>query len=394
MKEKRWTKPRHKVLFTLFYPLFHLWMRISFGFHGKKFKMAKKQNYLILANHTCGFDPFFVSISFPGKPIYFVSSDDLLRIKGASFWLRWAAAPIPKKKDVTDYALATTCLKIAKEGGNIAIFPEGNRSYSGQLGPLDESVAKFAKFLGLPILLYRIENGYGVDPRWANKRRKGKVFGSVVREISAETAKSTSSKELLEWIKKGLNAPLNHEEKYRSKKKAERLERVLYICPKCGKWKTIESQGNKVRCTSCGLEAEYGEDMKFHSEDPSFPFVTVADWYQFQKDTLKEASFEAGQTIVSDEGVSVFFSKKDGPKEKIAEGKLMMNKEGLRLEGKPDNIILSFGSLRGVGITGKNKIVCYNLSGDSYTFAGQESFNAYKYSQIFAKIADRFDQSL
>ncbi|MBP5216554.1 MAG: 1-acyl-sn-glycerol-3-phosphate acyltransferase, partial [Bacilli bacterium] len=178
------------MLFTLSWPFFFLWMRLGFGFHGKRYKGTKKQNYLILANHTCGFDPFFVSISFPGKPVYFLASDDLLRIPKASFWLKWAAAPIPKKKDVTDFNAFTTCAKVAKEGGNIAIFPEGNRSYSGKLGPIEEGIAKFAKLLSLPILLYRIENGYGVDPRWANKRRIGEVLGSVVREIPVSEVKA------------------------------------------------------------------------------------------------------------------------------------------------------------------------------------------------------------
>ena len=394
MKDVRWTKFRHRVLFTLSWPFFFLWMRLGFGFHGKRYKGAKKQNYLILANHTCGFDPFFVSISFPGKPVYFLASDDLLRIPKASFWLKWAAAPIPKKKDVTDFNAFTTCAKVAKEGGNIAIFPEGNRSYSGELGPIDEGIAKFAKLLNLPILLYRIENGYGVDPRWANKRRKGKILGSVVREIPISEVKAMDAHQLYLAIQEGIRAPLNHEKKYRSKRKAECLERVLYICPKCHQWQTIKSAKDEVSCTSCGALATYGEDMKFHAVDTEFPFETVADWYDFQKKTLAETTFEEGQTILQDELVSVLFSKQNAPKRKIAEGHLKMDLTGLYLEGKPENISLPFGTIRGVGITGKNKIVCYTLAGDSYTFTGLEAFNAYKYSQVYAKIMGKLEQSL
>ena len=390
--KKKWTKFRHKAVFRLFHPIFSLYSRIHYGYTAKKFQMAKGQNYLILCNHSCGLDPFFVSLSFPGKPVYFVASDDLLRIRFASFWIKWAAAPIPKKKDIADYRFLPICQQIAKEGGNIGIFPEGNRTYSGHLGPLDQGIAKLAKSLGLPVLLYSISNGYGVDPRWGTKRRKGKMQGEVRCLLSGEEVASLSEQELLKIIENSITSPLKHDFLYKSKRRAEHLERVLYVCPKCKKMQTLSSKGNLLRC-KCGLEATYEENMTFSSSDPSFPFHTVMDWYAFQKEFVSSLPLPDGP-IFADEAVEVLFSRHDGPKKVIRKGTLTMGVNGFAHDNYLDEWKLPFASIYGVGITGKNKIVCYTRDGDSYTFRGKASFNAYKYAQMHAKIMMRLEESL
>ena len=393
-KRGKWTKARHRFFFFMLWPFFWLLGHIRFGLTAKRYKTKRKQNYLILSNHCCSMDPFFVSISFPGKPVYFVSSDDLLRIKFASFWIKWMAAPIPKQKDVADFRFASICKQIAEEGGSIGIFPEGNRTYSGNLGPIDEGVAKLAKTLGLPVLLYRIGNGYGVDPRWAKKIRRGKMKGEVVRELSVEEISSMDAEELLEAIKEGLSSPLDHSIAYRSKRSAECLERVLYVCPRCHKLSTLLSSKNKISCTSCGLSATYEPNMTFHSEDADFTFGTVADWYDFQKKYIADLDATDSAILLQDENVKVFFSHQSEPKKQLMSGTLTMSKKRLQLENYIGELKLPFSDIRGVGITGKNKVVCYTHEGDSYTFVGNVNFNAYKYSQMYAKIMGRIENSL
>nr|MCR5490867.1 1-acyl-sn-glycerol-3-phosphate acyltransferase [Bacilli bacterium] len=338
-------------------------------------------------------DPFFVSVSFPGKPIYFMASDDLLRIKYASFWIRHCAAPIPKKKDVADLQAALTCIKIAKEGGNVCIFPEGNRTYSGKLAHLEPGVAKLAKSMGLPILLYRLQNGYGVDPRWGKKIRRGKTRGEVVEVVPAEKVAEMDENALTSLIESKISAPLDHSKKYRSKTRAEFLERVLYVCPKCHKLQTLSTDKDRISCT-CGLSATYNEDMTFSSEDPAFGFVEVSDWYQWQKEFIRDYPIEKKNVLLSDDMVEVLYSKQDGVKERIALGTLKMDRFGFTVSTLSDDIRYSFSDLRGVGITGKNKVVCYTKKGDSITFRGRERFNAYKYMQMYARISGKLDESL
>ena len=62
---------------------------------------------------------------------------------------------------------------------------------------------------------------------------------------------------------------------YPGKNLAEYMERMLYVCPKCGLAR-FESRGNRVRCLSCGLEAEYLPDKTLKSADPERIFLTVS----------------------------------------------------------------------------------------------------------------------
>lgn len=392
-KSDHWRKPAHKFAFAFFWPIMWLLGHLRFGLTAKRFKIKKGENYLILANHACSMDPFFVALSFPGKPIYFMASDDLLRIKYASFWIRHLAAPIPKKKDVADFKAAMDCIKIAKEGGNVCIFPEGNRTYSGKLARLENGVAKLAKSMGLPLLLYRIDGGYGVDPRWAKKIRRGKMKAQVVEVVSAEKVAEMDENELTSLIESKIYSPLNHNSLYRSSAKAEYLERVLYVCPKCHGLQTLHSHKNSLSCI-CGLKVDYNADMTFSSEDPDFRFKEVADWYDFQKSFIAGYSLEGKEELLSDSLVTVLYSEKDGPKTRIAYGELSMSATGFAVSSFSRELRIAFADLRGVGITGKNKVVCYTHGGNSYTFKGLPRFNAYKYMQMYARIKGTIQESL
>ena len=61
--------------------------------------------------------------------------------------LKFLLNPIPFKKASTDFTILRTCRQVASEGGSIAIFPEGNRTYSGKTEYIKPSTIKMMKFL-------------------------------------------------------------------------------------------------------------------------------------------------------------------------------------------------------------------------------------------------------
>ena len=129
-KAKKWLQPQHKVVVPLLKFLFRpiaLWM-----YHIKieKFKEENGRQYLVLANHQTGFDQFFPSFAFR-QHLYYLASEDIFSMGWLSKVIEWIAGPIPIKKQVTDIRAVMNCMKVAKEGGSIAIFPEGNRTFSG-----------------------------------------------------------------------------------------------------------------------------------------------------------------------------------------------------------------------------------------------------------------------
>ena len=169
-KTKKWTTPRHQVIRHVLYPLIVFLIWVLYGFKVTKFKEENGRQYLILANHQTGFDQFYPSVAF-SRPVYYVASEDIFSMGFLSKIIIWLQNPIPIKKQVTDIRAVMNCMKVAKEGGNIGIFPEGNRTFSGETAYINPAIGGLAKKLGLPIAFFKIEGGYGVHPRWSDVRR-------------------------------------------------------------------------------------------------------------------------------------------------------------------------------------------------------------------------------
>ena len=188
-KKKNWTLPRHKVITTLLrYPL-SLYCRLVYGLRIPRKNERIRQQSLILLNHQTPFDQFFVGM-YCAKPVYYMATEDIFSNGWVSKLIKWLVAPIPIKKQTTDIKAVMNCIKVAREGGNICIAPEGNRTYSGKTEYMNPAIAPMAKKLGLPIVLFRIEGGYGKEPRWSDVVRRGKLEGTTSRVISPEEAKS------------------------------------------------------------------------------------------------------------------------------------------------------------------------------------------------------------
>ena len=191
-KKKKWLKFRHRAIRWVGLPFMNLYTRLRYRIRVQKHK--EKRPYFIMMNHQTAFDQFFVEMAFSG-PVYYVASEDLFSKGWISSVIRYVVAPIPIKKQVTDVNAVMNCIRVAREGGTIAIAPEGNRTYSGRTEYMNPAIAPLAKKLKLPIALFRIEGGYGVHPRWSDVVRKGKMRAYVSRVIEPEEYAAMSQTE-------------------------------------------------------------------------------------------------------------------------------------------------------------------------------------------------------
>lgn len=125
---KKHVKFRHKFYFALLRPIARL-LACRYNFKTKSVKLDKKQNYLILSNHQGFLDPAFVAITIK-RPIYFVASDVLWSRKWYVRLLLHAFGPIGMRKGAVDISCIRTLCSVVKEGGTVALFPEGNRQWN------------------------------------------------------------------------------------------------------------------------------------------------------------------------------------------------------------------------------------------------------------------------
>ena len=382
-KKKTWTKTRHKVVTKLLGGTLGVYCRIKYGIKVEKFKGQEKRPYLILLNHQTGFDQFFVGMAFKG-PVYYLATEDIFSMGFVSSVIKYLVAPIPIKKQTTDIRAIMNCMKVAKEGGTIAIAPEGNRTYSGKTVYMSPSIAPLARKFNIPIALYRIEGGYGVQPRWSDVVRKGKMRGYVSRVITPEEYKDMTDDELFAIIKDGLYVnEATCDGLYKHKKSAEYLERAMYFCPTCG-LSTFESHNDIIECKKCGMKIKYLPTKELCGVGFDFPYRFVANWYEAQEDYINSLNIlENTDNALYKENVELYevvpYKKKN-----LLCDRAILSLYGDRIEinASGNNTSYSFDDLSTVTVLGKNKLNIY--SGEHiYQIKGDKRFNALKYVNIY-----------
>lgn len=383
-KQKKWLRFRHRVVRNIAFALLYPYSKLKYGLQVDRFRQQGKRNYLILLNHQTPFDQFFCGMSFKG-PVYYLATEDIFSNGWVSSLIRWLVAPIPIKKQTTDITAVMNCIRVAREGGSICIAPEGNRTYSGKTEYMSDSIAPLARKLKLPIVIYRIEGGYGAQPRWSDGVRKGKVHSYVSQVIEPEEYEKMTNEELFAAIEKGLYVDEGVADScFRSKKKAEYLERAVYVCPECG-LANFHSQGDEVECLSCHRKVRYGADKTLEGVGFRFPFRFFTQWYDYQKDFVNQ--LDVNQYLQEP-----LFRDRAGMSEVIVYKKKVPLREDCTLalygdrvvidEGRDQELCFPFSEVNAMSVLGRNKLNIYHNK-RVYQFKGDKRFNALKYVNIY-----------
>ena len=388
-KTKKWIKPRHRVVQNILRAILGPYCVWKYGVRAERFREQNGRAYLILMNHQTAFDQFFVGLSFSG-PIYYIATEDIFSNGPVSSLIRFLAAPIPIKKQTTDMAAVMNCFRVAREGGTIAMAPEGNRTYSGRTVHMNPAVASLARKLKMPIALYRIEGGYGAQPRWSDCVRKGKMRSYVSRVIEPEEYADMTNEELFAIIEEGLAVDEGvADARFLSKKRAEYLERAMYVCPFCG-LSEFESRGNEIECRKCGRKIRYGEDKTLEGVGFEFPFRFVTEWYDYQENfvcDLNVTEFTEKPLYCDRATLSEVIVYK---RKKLLRKNCAVSLYGDRVvidEGTENVLSLSFSGVSAASVLGRNKLNIY--FGDTvYQFKGNKRFNALKYVNVCYRYKD------
>jgi len=376
-KNQKWVQTRHRVVRDIAYWIVAPITRLKYGVKVEPFRQQGDRPYLILMNHQTGFDQFFVGMAFKGA-VYYLATEDIFSLGWISSLLRYFLAPIPIRKQTTDLAAVRNCIRVAREGGTIAIAPEGNRTYHGRTVYINPSIVSMVKMLKLPVALFRIEGGYGVQPRWSDVVRKGKMRAYVSRVIETEEIAAMKDDQIYAEIVNGLSvneaAPIGH---FVHKRSAEYLERAIYVCPECG-LTTFESSGEMFRCKKCGLQVKYTSTMELQGEN--FPFRYVADWYDYQNSFINRLDV-------------LQHTEEPMYREKAQLSEVIINRKKVLLEKETEVVLYgnrvivngveySFDEVSAITVLGKNKLNIYH-GGKVFQLKGNARFNALKYVNLY-----------
>ena len=380
MKNKtNWRKPWHGVVRNFFVMILEPYIKRKYHVTVEKLEYKKDKPYLILMNHQTGFDQFFIGMAYDG-PIYYLATEDIFSLGLLSRIIDFLVAPIPIKKQTTDLKAIKSCVKVAKEGGTIALFPEGNRTFHGKTLYFKPSIVKLIRLVKLPVAIMRLEGGYGAQPRWSDVVRKGNIKAYPSKIIEVDEYSTLSDDELYELIQKELYIDeTDSNDEFYHKKNAEYMERFLYVCPECG-LTVFKSKNDLVECLNCHQRVRYLPNKKLQGVTYDFPFTTIGQWYDYQCEYVKKLDLQPyNDNIMYEDTVRLFHVILYKYKKKLK------NKATLRLYGNRleiDDSCLNFDNISSITVLGKNKLNIY-VNDMVYQIKGNKSFNALKYVNIY-----------
>ncbi len=257
MADKKYIFWQHRFYWRIIKIVIGPFFKLYYRFSAPLIKIKKTGPYLILANHTAEFDIVFLGMLFDA-PLYFVASDQLLNSGKGSWILKTLFNPIPKSKSVADLAVVKRMKSVLKEGGHVAIFPEGNSSMNGGPSTIPEGMGRLIKFLNVPVKFISIQGLYLSSPRWAYHRKFGPSTMKEIKTITPDNFQSLTSESLETLVKETLAiSAYDNTFAYRGKRMAEGLHKLIFTCPKCRGLLTTDSKDDKLFCHQCDFHGTY-----------------------------------------------------------------------------------------------------------------------------------------
>ena len=355
--------------------------RLKWGYKVRsKYRAKKGEKIIVLSNHQTDLDPLLIRLAV-NRYLYTVATDTVFSNPKASKWLMRLGA-IPKKKGLADVKSVMNMISTAKNGGSILLFPEGNRAFAEFQFYITENLASLLKKLKCTIVLFNFHGGFGVMPRFGGKNRKGPFYGEIKKVLKPEEYENLSNEELNKIVVDNLRVfDADSGYSYKNNTRAEYLERMYFICPKCGDIHSLKSEGNILKCHNCGLEVEYTEKLTLKSNDPEFKYTKLNDWYQMQKKWVRDYKVEKGKVIFEDTNVTLKLAIPFQNRVLVDEGHLSLTDEKLTVGNTSldvKDIVIA------TPVSGKD--LCFMIDNQDYVISGHERFNALKYVLMFNRL--------
>ena len=312
------------VLWAILRPLLRLILRLKLHFQPRHARL--KEPFVLLCNHASYYDPLLASVCVD-RPLGFAGADPAPR---AGFLLSMARRLCQPEGLSWQDALN----EAAVSGRCVGVFPEGRRCTDGVTGPIPADLAARVKESGLGLVVLRLEGAYLTAPRWADRiPRPGRLRARVMRTLTPGVLQAMETDELQTLLEQDLREDAFETVRrrpgpYRGERTAERLEKLLCVCPKCGAIGTMESRDNEFFCRSCGFTTVYTLSGGFRGGN--IPFENPGQWARWQRGRIRLACEKAGDGPIFEDGGYEIYDLKHGDG-RIGTGGLHLYRDRLEL---------------------------------------------------------------
>lgn len=381
---------RHTRIFSLCRVILRPFVKGKFNYRGEEISGIEGP-FLLLANHNTDFDPLFLGAS-SRQHMYFVATEKITRM---GFWSRlimYYFKPIIHYKGKMGISSVKEILLNLKEGRNVALFPEGNRSFNGVTGDFLASTGKMAKRSGATLVTYKFRGGYFSSPRWGSGTRRGKLSGEIAGIYPPEKLKEMSEAEINDAIRRDLYVDAYADQKkekiaFKGRDRAVGIESTLFLCPGCGKISTLKGKRNSFSC-ACGYMADYDEYGYIHDKNGNIWTITELD--SCQQLRISELLSEKPETLLFSDEVLVQHIDKDHSV--AAESSELLQGFTDRLE--IGSLVLPFDEITGMAVNRRNLLIIHYGEEDNHIeLIGNISFSALKYLYLY-KLAGNLNEKI
>jgi len=347
-----------------------------------------KTGCFVIWNHQSRRDFYFIKKIFGKKKFNMVSGYNEHFRKKFHFLFNCSQV-IPKKNFTQDYAGVKAMTKIIKNGGCIAFSPEGMSSIYGHNQPIVPGTGRFLQFFRVPVYFMKLEGAYLTSHKCSIKDRVGKINCKFYKLFDGEEIAKMSPED----IELKVNEACKHDDyewnktariKFKTKHNAaDRLDDLIYKCPKCGKEFTITAHGDTIKCDSCGFGVTIDDyyDMRPLIDGDKVP-ASPSEWFDdirrdVYKDIRKDDKYSFSFKCKLGELPKYDFIK-DGNRNSVdcGEGIVTINHDGFHFNGtkhgEPFSFSLGYDIIYSLVITSECNSFSMYYEGEFYEFMPSE----------------------
>lgn len=310
--------------------------------------------YFIVSEHKNYLDPFFIAAAIH-HPVSFITTYEvyrspLLRLVMNLFF------GIPRKRFRHDYISNKRIMQVIERGGVIGLFPEGERSWTGETQNFKPEVLKvLTKMHTVPILPVRIHGSYHAWPRWSEGMRRYRITVEFGVPFFPNPGLKPEALENQIFLATG-NPSLPEKLSWKNSSPVIGIEKVLYMCIGCGRSGSFLIHKSIIRCNECGLEMNITNDLKISLvKNGSEEKLSIGSYYNLIK--ICPANYPREDTISKRCILAVESDSKFLP---ILDGELKTGNEGITINNNGTSYSLYYKNISSVTTESNYKLQVFD----------------------------------
>jgi 1-acyl-sn-glycerol-3-phosphate acyltransferase len=139
---------------------------------------------VFVSNHTTIIDSFLIGCYLPRKIHFMTKSTEFESpVRRIFFYL---SRTFPVRRYGIDPVAIRNAFRILDFGGMVGIYPEGERTWDGEMQPFRKGTIRFLLAAGVPVIPASIHRAFQHQPRFGGKIGKPKIHITVGKPIIPE----------------------------------------------------------------------------------------------------------------------------------------------------------------------------------------------------------------